>query len=556
MNFPRHQILNGIPDSFHMKRWRRKPMKGFFLMLVPPGHIIDTLNLFMSHPTLRPKHNRSPFWALFVDKGQMRLSHQNLALTIPSHARGIGYSRILNSYFQRNDGIREGVGMLNKKTAAIFLLLISILATSAIAQTERSTHQLTLEESVALAKLHSPAAASVRSTRDAALISAERDRPSSSPTLNLIAGGSQQGTRVTFPRPDGSAATVLPEQTGRVSLIFEQPLYHAGLKQASSRFAVEQQLPGLEYQRDIAALVLSVKKAYIDFLRTESGVQIASKQVDGASQYHLLALKQIDAGLAKPVDAETSNASLLEAKAGLVLARDSLQSASLNFNRLLGRELETKVELVPFSGLPAISTSPREAVAAAMHDRPEIISTQKNLDSAKAGLQLAKLGSTPSLHFRGELTRQTDTALLPANHYAATIEMRWPLLDAGKTRQDTREAQAGIVRLEAALEEAKQNIAMEVTRAWVHLRSTFERYDLIRQQTGGAAATEIVAEKAYEVGRGTFLELQSANRQVQLAKESENQALYEVWEAKIEFDSASGADSKDLQSKSTRGVAK
>ena len=208
------------------------------------------------------------------------------------------------------------------------------------------------------------------------------------------------------------------------------------------------------------------------------------------------------------------------------------------------------------SGNPELPPAVKSAIEKALRERPEILALQKNIEAARAGLQLAKMGSTPSLSFRGVITRQTNTALLPSNYYAATIELKWPLLDMGKTRQDTREARTGILRLEAALEESKQSIAMEVTRAWIHLKTSLVRFDLIQQQSRGVAATAIVAEKAYEVGRGTFFELQAANRQIKLADEGENQARYNVWEAQVEFESVQGTNIFDAHQTAARGRSK
>ncbi len=425
-------------------------------------------------------------------------------------------------------------------------LLLSISISSAYSQSDTSSIPLTIDQSVAFAIHHSPQVAGARITRDSAVLSAERDRPSVRSTLNLITNATIQGPHVTFPRSDGFASTVIPEQYGKVSLVFEQPLYRSGLKQATARYTSEIALPGLEFRKDLTALVLAVKKGYIAVLRAQTGVLIASKQMEAAIQSHTLALKQIEAGTAKPVDAYTSNSLVLESKAGVLLAEEGQQLATLNFNRLLGRAFENRVVLKQFSGLPVLPVSVQAAIEKAMHMRPEILTLQNNLDAARAGLQLAKIGDSPSLGFRAEITQQTRSAFLPASYYAATLEMRWPLLDMGKTHQDTKEARAAVLRLEAALEEAKQSVDMEVRQAWVHLKTTLDRFSIIRLQMHGVEVTALVAQKAYQVGRGTFFEMQAANRQLQITSENENQARYDVWEAMIEFESAQGDDKSYL----------
>ena len=108
-------------------------------------------------------------------------------------------------------------------------------------------------------------------------------------------------------------------------------------------------------------------------------------------------------------------------------------------------------------------------------------------------------------------------------------------LDGGKSRQDSREAKAQTARLQALLEDARQGIALDVTQAWQKMRDAESRMHLAQIQRKGVEATEQVAEKAYEVGRGTVLEVQAAQREVRSARESELGALYDLHTAFADF---------------------
>ncbi|HLK59012.1 MAG TPA: TolC family protein, partial [Chthonomonadaceae bacterium] len=85
----------------------------------------------------------------------------------------------------------------------------------------------------------------------------------------------------------------------------------------------------------------------------------------------------------------------------------------------------------------------------------------------------------------------------------------------------------------------------EVTQAWQKMREARSRIEQARIQRSGAEATEMVAEKAYEVGRGTVLEVQAAQREVRLARERELQAVYDLHVAATDFAAAQGATVPD-----------
>jgi outer membrane protein len=241
------------------------------------------------------------------------------------------------------------------------------------------------------------------------------------------------------------------------------------------------------------------------------------------------------------VDAETVAAQVAEAQAGVTQAEGGLALARLNFNRTLGRPLTTPVALEPVTVLPTVPDSPDAAVAVALQNRPELRSLEQNLLAAKAGVSLAKTQSQPALSLRGQVTEQTPSAFVNDFYAAATLEVRWPLLDSGKSRLDTKEAQAQALRLAALQEDAQQGIALDVTQAWQKMREAHDRITLARTQRRGAEATATVAEKAYEVGKGTVVEVQAAQREVRAARERELQAIYDLHTAAAEFDYAQGA---------------
>jgi outer membrane protein TolC len=451
---------------------------------------------------------------------------------LPSGAKRTAFCLLVSAAFWR-----EAHCLL----VSAFCLLLSAFWFTVGNQAQTPARPMTLEQSIAEALRQSPQARAARFARETAQVAAERDRPVARPTVTAVVSGTLQGPRVTFPRPDGTPATVLPEQAGRVDLIVEQPLYRAGKRAAQERYAAQASTVALDYRKSLSDIALVVQKAYLEVLRAESGVRAANEGLAAAQRYQDLVKHRIDAGSAKPVDAETVASQVAEAQAGETQAQGGLELARLSFNRGLGRPLETPVSLSLDLALPTIPASPSAAVAAALQQRTEIASLEQSVRMAHAGVALAKSQSQPALSVRGQVTEQTPSAFLHEHYAAATLELRWPLLDGAKTRLDTQEARAGAQRLEALLEETRQGIALEVIQAWQKMREARARRELAQTRRRGTEATATVAEKAYEVGRGTVLEVQSAQREVRAAREQELRALYDLQTAAADFAYAQGS---------------
>jgi outer membrane protein len=400
---------------------------------------------------------------------------------------------------------------------------------------------LTLEESVALALKQNPMARAARFSREASQIQVEREKPVFRPIITAVVSRTLQGPRVTFPRPDGTGGVVLPEDFAQLHVIIEQTLYRAGLGAARQRYTAQSTALEYDLRKAQADIALAARKAYLDVLRAEAGVRLAREGLELAGRYRALVQKQIEAGVAKPVDLQTVGARVAEAQAGMTKAEGGLELARLNFNREMGRSLTELVQLEPLLLQPSIPNSPEEAIAVALKQRPELLALEQSLLATQAGVSLAKTQGQPSLNVRGQFIEQTRTALLPQTYAAAMLEVRWPILDGGKSRFDALEAKAQAQRLEALLESARQGVTLDVRQAWQKMREARDRIQLAQEQVRGAEATATVAEKAYEVGRGILFEVLSAQREVHSAREREREAIYDLYAAEADFLLAQGA---------------
>lgn len=419
------------------------------------------------------------------------------------------------------------------------VLVISLLATGLLnISAHADTGILTQADAVAFALQRSPQVRAAQAERDTAQVQADRERPVARPTMTAVASGTLQGPRVTLPAPEN--ATVQPEGVGRLDFLLEQVLYRAGLGAARQRYAASSALAQENYRKALADLTRSVRKTYLDVLRAEAGVQTAQAGVDTARLYQDLVQRQIGAGVAKPVDAETAKTQVGEATEGLQRATSGLDLARKALNYTLGRSLDTTLMLEAPSALPTVPANPDAAIAYALQNRSELVVLELNLRLAQAGVSLARTQAQPTVTARGQLTEQTPTALSHEHYYGATLEVRWPLLSGGKVRQDTREAQSQVDRLMAERDHARLGIELDVRQAWQKMRDARSRIELAQEQRQSQERLLQVATKAYEVGRGTALEVQAAQREVRNIRERELLVLYDLHAAAIDFACAQG----------------
>ena len=399
---------------------------------------------------------------------------------------------------------------------------------------------LTMAEAVRTAIRDGRGALVARYTRDAAQVKVDREKPIARPLLTATIGETIQAYPKSFAIPGAPSAIFLPDSSTQLRFIFEQTLFQPGMKEARARYLAQSGGVDWDYRRDLSEIARSVRKAYLDVLRAEAGTRIAQDGVSAAERYQTLVQTQVSAGMARPVDTFTAESQVAEAKAGLHHAKNELTLARLNFNRLLGRSSEVEVSLLVPQEARDTPAKADAVVQNAFAKRPEIKMLELNTSAAKAGITLAKLQSRPSLNLRGQYSQQTPTALIHQNYMEMAVEIRFPILDGGKAKQDTQEAKIQALRLEAILNETKAGIALEVKQAWLKLGEEREAIALANTQTKEAVALLTVAEKAYEVNKGTAVEVKEAQHRWREALEKGNLAQFNYLLAWVDFDHACG----------------
>ncbi len=405
--------------------------------------------------------------------------------------------------------------------SAIFAILILLPGGRALSQGEAP---LSVSTAISEALNSSPQARAARFERDAALARTDKERPIARPTAQAVVSGGVQGPRVTYPGAPGSDTTVLPEEMGRVDLIIEQPLYHAGARPARMRYNAETALVDLDYRKALASIASNIQKLFVDLRRAESAVRIADEGAVAARQYHDLVQHLIDAGSGRPVDLQTANGQVAEAEAGVAEAQNGLKLAKFAINQAIGRPLTSGLNSPTTSTETAVATvqptlpAQDEAIRSAQVRRPEIVELQLELAAAKSGVTLARSQSQPNLVARGQVTEQTPSVFVHEHYASAMLEIKLPILDNDKTKLDTKEAVAQVNRLEALIDQAKSGVALDVVRSLAGIQNAEERLKAATVQVSASEASHTVAVTAYSVGRATAGEVQTSMRDLKQAK--------------------------------------
>jgi HAE1 family hydrophobic/amphiphilic exporter-1 len=270
---------------------------------------------------------------------------------------------------------------------------------------------------------------------------------------------------------------------------------------------------------------------------------IALENRDQKTRFLDEAQKKYAAGTATDYDVLVAKVGLENAKPVIVRTENQLLSLRERLRFLLGRggrpvdvrgDLAAEISPYPEYG---------KALASAVENRPELSDIRHRIGITEELVTIARAGTMPRLDVQADLGwRDSSLGGFDASGkvWSAGLFASWPLFDGLRTRG--RVAQARSDRNTLRIEEAQllDGIALQVRDATNAVRDAGEVVRAITDTVGQAERLLALAEKGYEYGVKTKLEVDDANLNLNQARVNLAQARRDYLVANLNLRYAMG----------------
>ena len=170
----------------------------------------------------------------------------------------------------------------------------------------------------------------------------------------------------------------------------------------------------------------------------------------------------------------------------------------------------------PLSDADALPVIPAGLPSALLERRPDIASAQRTMEAANARIGVARAAMFPALDISaaggGVGTSLADVFKWSSRSWLLGATLGMPLIDGGRNR-------ANITRSEAALDEAVGSYRQSVLAAFAEVEDNLSGLRVLAGQSAELEAAVVsarrsadLAQKLYDAGRGSYLELLDARR--------------------------------------------
>ena len=290
-----------------------------------------------------------------------------------------------------------------------------------------------------------------------------------------------------------------------------------------------------------AQILLAVNRAYFGALRAEAVLKVAQQTVTArqlvADQVSALARSNLKSTL----DVSFANVNLSDAKLLLASAQSDVKSAYA--------ELATAIGLPGQYGQGGFSLAPEpmpdllpdtvdSLMDQALRDRPELASLRLEQNAAQRFAQAEKDLMLPTISVAASAGFvPTADVQVPGRYGAVGVNVSIPILNGHLYRARRTEAELRAKAAAQNVNDLANRVARDVRIAYLNASNAFERLSLTTQLLDQARLALDLAQRRYDLGLGSIVELSQAQLNVTGAEIAGSSAQfdYQVQRANLSY---------------------
>lgn len=267
-----------------------------------------------------------------------------------------------------------------------------------------------------------------------------------------------------------------------------------------------------QYHRLMQSITLQTTEAVYHLLADRQLVNVAEEDLNNADAHLDLVKAGYEAGTAAKADIVFAEVPVATAKLNLTKSKEQEKDTEAGLNRLLSFNLDTSLEIRENLEEKPYSIQLEEAYREALRNRDEIKQSNHVVESSQAQLNAARGSYWPVISlFSTYGYTDYGAKVLPQNlGYTYGLQGTYSIFDGNLQAFQTAEAGAALEKNQFALESAKQNVLLDVKKAFLSFQSAKESVEEAGAELAKAEENLKMVEVQYKAGIVPVLNLLDA----------------------------------------------
>jgi outer membrane protein len=379
--------------------------------------------------------------------------------------------------------------------------------------------QIALDKNITLAQAQNAVATNAANVRGAKM--------SFLPNLQLNTSGAQTFGR-NFSENTGNVLNQT-NQSVNAGISSSITLFN-GLQNVATLHEAEknQDASTLDLTRAKQTTVFTVASNFLTIITAQEQLKVQQENLASLQAQEDEIRKMVDAGARAISDLYTQQASTAAARLAVVNAQHDLELGKVDLIQTLNLDPKVSYDFVAPTVNDSIGKSYNldSLTALAYAQRSDLAAEAARVDASAQGVKAANAGWWPTVSlsagYNSSYSSVTGQPFLnqldQARGGSISIGVSIPIFDRGQTSVDAQKAKVQEDNAKLALEAQKQQVAVDVKRAYLNFQSAGEQLAAAQAQLTASNLAVKTSQQRYQAGAGTLVELTQARAaQVQAA---------------------------------------
>lgn len=256
-------------------------------------------------------------------------------------------------------------------------------------------------------------------------------------------------------------------------------------------------------------VIFAVKQAYYNLLNAQQSRSVAAEAVEQFKKHLLYATALFEAGAKPKFDVTKAEVDLSSAEVELIKADNAVNMGRIVLSNAIGLSHDFNY-VVQDDQVPEIrDLTFADAVRVALERRPDLLSLQKQKESAQQSIKAAQRGHLPT--FQGTANLIYVGTEFPMDHgWTAGASMVLPIFSGFITSYQVAEAQANFMTASANERNLRQTVVLELEQGYVARKEAAERIRSTTMAVRQAKENLELANERYAAGLAIAVEVTDA----------------------------------------------
>jgi len=327
------------------------------------------------------------------------------------------------------------------------------------------------------------------------------------------------------------------------------PLVNATLWKSLSISALDVELSVEQARSSKISMVNQVKKGFYAVLLANDSYRVFKESYDNAMENYLDIKKKYDQGTVAEYDLIRADVTVKNSEPNMLQAENSLTLAKWQLKALLGMDLETAIdcegELADFESVLFADYMATDTTLAGNTDLKQI---DLQMQQLKKTLTMQKFDYLPTLSLTGMYQWNAMNNDFKFKNYNWTpysivgVSLTVPIFSGGSKYHKIKQTQVSMHQMDLQRDDTKRNLQLAIKQYLDNMKTCVKQFDAAQKGVEQANKGYKIAQKRYDTGAGTLLEMNDAELALTQAKLNLNQSIYNYMIAKSDMEKVLGQE--------------